>query len=218
MTDSISLPPPPPTTNGLVEWPISSDVGQDMQRMEPWFIRRSPVLTRLLDVYGDELDTFLGLTHDVIAQMFVRTSTWGLSYWELELGLPFQAGMTDTERADRIIAKMRSYRQGTPFVIRLVANSYNLGDVTPIEDFAGRRLIIRFNSIRGVPTNIDDLKTTMEHLVRASAILEYEFSYLLWQEVKDSGIKWGQLKNANTTWEQLRTMGPADLPTGTPYP
>ena len=204
--------------NGLVEWPISTAVGKDMQTMEPWFIRRSPVLTRLLDVYGDELDTYLGLTHEVIAQMFVRTSTWGLSYWELELGLPYQSNMTDVERADRIIAKMRSYRQGTPFVIRLVANSYSLGRVTPVEDFTGRRLIIRFDDIRGVPTNIADLRNSMEHLVRASAILEYEFSYMIWQEVKDSSIKWGQLKNANTTWEQLRTMAPTDLPTGTPYP
>jgi hypothetical protein len=204
--------------NGLVEWPINTTVGKDMQTMEPWFIRRSPVLTRLLDVYGDELDTFLGLTHEVIAQMFVRTSTWGLSYWELELGLAYQANMTDVERADRIIAKMRSYRQGTPFVIRLVANSYSLGRVTPVEDFTGRRLIIRFDDIRGVPTNIADLRNSMEHLVRASAILEYEFSYMIWQEVKDSSIKWGQLKNANTTWEQLRTMAPTDLPVGTPYP
>jgi hypothetical protein len=204
--------------NGLVEWPINTTVGKDMQTMEPWFIRRSPVLTRLLDVYGDELDTFLGLTHEVIAQMFVRTSTWGLSYWELELGLPYQSNMTDVGRADRIIAKMRSYRQGTPFVIRLVANSYSLGRVTPVEDFTGRRLIIRFDDIRGVPTNIADLRNSMEHLVRASAILEYEFSYMIWQEVKDSSIKWGQLKNANTTWEQLRTMAPTDLPVGTPYP
>jgi hypothetical protein len=58
----------------------------------------------------------------------------------------------------------------------------------------------------------------MEHLVRASAILEYQFSYMIWQEVKDSGIKWGQLKNANVTWQQLRTMALTDLPTGTPYP
>jgi hypothetical protein len=210
--------PPPPSSNGLSEWPISTAVGKDMQSMEPWFIRRSPVLSRLLDVYGDELDTYLGLAHEIVAQMFVRTSTWGLSYWELELGLAYQSGQTDEERADRIIAKMRSYRQGTPFVIRLVANSYNLGRVTPIEDFTGRRLIIRFDDVRGVPTNIADLQSSMEHLVRASAILEYQFSYMIWQEVKDSGIKWGQLKNANVTWQQLRTMAPTDLPTGTPYP
>jgi hypothetical protein len=213
-----SSTPPPPKSNGLVEWPISSDVGLDMQRMEPWFIRRSPVLSRLLDVYGDELDTFLGLHAEILAQMFVRTSTWGLSYWELELGLPYLTGLTDLERADRIIAKMRSYRQGTPFVIQLVANSYNLGHVTPIEDFPGRRLIIRFDDIRGVPTNLASLQDTLEHLVRASALLEYQFSYMVWQEVKASGVLWGQLKKSNTTWQQLRTMGPDDLPTDTPYP
>lgn len=204
--------------NGLVEWPIDTAVGKDMQSMEPWFIRRSPILTRLLDVYGDELDLYLGLSHEIVAQMFVRTSTWGLSYWELELGLAYQQGMTDQERADRIIAKMRSFRQGTPFVIRLVANSYNLGHVTPIEDFVGRRLIIRFDDIRGVPTNLADLQSTLEHLVRNSAIFEYEFSYMVWEEVRTSTVKWGQLKNANITWEQLRTMAPSDLPTGTPYP
>ena len=198
--------------SGMAEWPISSAVGRDMQSMQPWFIRNSPVLTRLVDTYGDELDVFLGLHTDVIAQMFVRTSTWGLDYWEAELGLPYTGELTDSERADRIVAKMRSYRQGTPFVIRLVANAYNLGDVTPIEDFVGRRLIIRFNDIRGIPTNLGDLQATMEYLVRASAIIEYEFSYMIWQEIKDAGVTWDELKANNITWAQLRSMSPADLP------
>jgi hypothetical protein len=198
--------------SGMSEWPISTAVGKDMQSMQPWFIRRSPVLTRLMDTYGDELDTYLGLTHEVIAQLFVRTSTWGLDYWELELGLPYTGELTDDERADRIVAKMRSYRQGTPFVVRLVANSYNLGNVQPIEDFRGRRLIIRFSDIRGVPTNLGDMQSTMEHLVRASALLEFEYSYLLWQEVLDGGSTWQEIKTANITWAQLRGMAPTALP------
>jgi hypothetical protein len=198
--------------SGMSEWPISTAVGRDMQAMQPWFIRRSPVLSRLVDTYGDELSAYLGLTHEVIAQLFVRTSTWGLDYWELELGLAYTGELTESERADRIIAKMRSYRQGTPFVIRLVANSYNLGTVQPIEDFRGRRLIVRFADIRGVPTNIGDLQQTLEHLVRASAIIEYEYSYLIWQEAKDSGATWQEIKTANITWAQLRTMPPTSLP------
>lgn len=197
---------------GMAEWPIDTAVGKDMQSMQPWFIRRSPILSRLMDTYGDELDIYLGLTHEVIAQMFVRTSTWGLDYWELELGLGYTGVLTDEERADRIIAKMRSFRQGTPFVIRLVANSYHLGNVQPIEDFINRRLIIRFADVRGVPTNIGDLRATMEHLVRASAILDYEFSYMIWQEVKDSGVTWAEMRAANLTWDQVRTMDPANLP------
>lgn len=198
--------------SGMSEWPISTGVGKDMQSMQPWFIRRSPVLSRLMDTYGDELDAYLGLTHEVIAQLFVRTSTWGLDYWELELGLPYTGALTDDERADRIVAKMRSYRQGTPFVVRLVANSYNLGNVQPIEDFRGRRLIIRFSDIRGVPTNLGDMQSTMEHLVRASALLEFEYSYLLWQEVLDGGSTWQEIKTANITWAQLRGMAPTALP------
>jgi len=198
---------------GWNEWPISTAAGKDMQSMEPWFIRRSPILTRLLDVYGDEIQALLGWQQEIINQMFVRTSTWGLAYWELELGIPYGGGQPDSDRADRIIAAMRSYRQGTPFVIRLVANSFNLGGVTPIEDFPGRRLIIRFNDIRGVPRNVADLQVAMYRLVRASAILEYQFSYLLWQEVLNSGLKWCQLLTAGTQWSQLLTMGPADLPT-----
>jgi len=203
---------------GIVEWPISTAVGKDMQSMEPWFIRRSPVLTRLLDTYGDELDRYLGWWQEVINQMFVRTSTWGLAYWELELGLPYGGAKSDSERADTIIAAMRSYRASTPFVIRLVANSFNLGNVTPIEDFPGRRLIIRFNDIRGVPRNLADLQVALYRLVRNSAIFEYQFSYLIWEEVLDSGVLWCQLKTAGTTWEELRTMGPANLPTGVTCP
>jgi hypothetical protein len=126
--------------------------------------------------------------------------------------------LTDADRADRIVAKMRSYRQGTPYVIQLVANSFNLGHVTPIEDYPGRRLIIRFDDIRGVPPALASLQDALEHLVRASAILEYQFSYMQWQEVKASTVLWGQLQQSNTTWEQLRGMAPSDLPTDTPYP
>ena len=204
--------PDAPKQSGMSEWPITAAVGRDMQSMQPWFIRRSPVLTRLMDTYGDELDTYLGLTTEVIAQLFVRTSTWGLDYWELELGLPYTGELSEAERADRIVAKMRSYRQGTPFVIRLVANAYNLGNVQPVEDFRGRRLIVRFSDIRGVPTNISDMQATLEHLVRASALIEYEYSFMLWQEVMDAAVTWQELKTANITWAQLRTMSPTDLP------
>ena len=212
----INTPLPNPNAEknpGIVEWPIDSVTGKDMQSMEPWFIRHSPVLTRLLDVYGDELDKLFGMEQECIDQLFVRTSTWGLNYWELELSIPWGgATLTDVERADRIIAKMRSYRQGTPYVIRLVCSSFGLGQVTPIEDFAGRRLIVRFDSIRGVPSNIPAVMDTLDHVVRASAIIEYQFAYLTWGEVLNSGVQWCQLLAAGITWEQLRTMGPADLP------
>lgn len=200
---SFSFPPYVPVTPG----------GQDMLRMEPNWIRNSPVLSRLLDVFGSETDTFGIWTADMMAQLFVRTSTWGLEYWEAELGIGYGGALTDDQRADRIVAKLRSYRQATPFVIRLVANSWgDNGLVDPIESFSERKLIIRFISTRGLPPNITDLQDALERLVRASALLVWEFTYLTWGEVFNAGPTWQDLKDAGLTWSEIMTMRPEDLP------
>lgn len=184
----------------------------DMVSILPWWIKASPVLNRLLAVYGGELDSYGIWSDDVVAQMFVRRATWGLEYWEDEMGLPYGGNMTDQARADRIVARLRSFRQSTPFVIRLIANSFENGAVLPIEDFANRKLIIRFQDIRGVPQSIEDLSDALDRVVRASALLVFEYTFLTWGELKAHGNTWQSLKTAGVTWSQLKTMRPEQLP------
>lgn len=191
-----------------------------MMRIEPDWIRNSPVLQRLLQVYGTEMDGFSAWVGEVLRQLFVRdkdgvvSMSWGLPNMEETLSLPYGGNMTDQERADRIVAKLRSFRQATPFVIQLVANSFANGQVSAIEDFAGRRLIVRFIDVRGVPPNLGDLKAALERLVRVSVILEFVPTYLTWGELLQAGPTWNDLKLAGITWDQLRLMRPDQLPVG----
>jgi hypothetical protein len=197
---------------------VTSAAGQRMLKMEPDWLRNDPVLQRLLQVYGTEADAADAWIGEILRQLFIRdkngvaSASWGLDYWEEVARLSYGGNLTNQERADRVVAKLRSYRQATPYVVRLVANSFQNGTVDAVEDFTGRRLIIRFVSIGGVPPNVSDLQAAIERLVRASAIIEYQFTMLTWGEIKTAATTWQQVKTAGRTWATLRGMRPNQLP------
>jgi hypothetical protein len=42
--------------------------------------------------------------------------------------------------------------------------------------------------------------------------IKFEYRFLLWGELRESGTIWQQLKDAGITWDVLRTTSPDNLP------
>ena len=163
---------------------------------------------------GCEVDDWNEQALQTRAEQFVRTATWRLDWLEEEMGFPNGEanGLTVRERRDRLIARLRSWRLPTAWVVRNVANAYGNGQVETVMDFEGHTITIRFATVAGVPTNIADLQAELLRILPAKLDVRWEFRYLTWGELRESGTTWAQLTAAGITWAQLRGMARDDLP------
>jgi hypothetical protein len=137
---------------------------------------------------------------------------WSLPWWEQMLGLTQGDNLTRQERESRILGRLQAWQRPTPFNLHALANSYPYGDIEPIMDPDGWVMTYRFISNLGRPTNIEDLRHELLRATDAHVGIKFEYRFLLWGELRESGTIWQQLKDAGITWDVLRTTSPDNLP------
>lgn len=187
---------------------LTSPSGQRMLSYLPPLYDRSRVLQSLLQAEGLELDALRAAVADLLAQFYPRTATWGLPWWEAEVGLPAAPLLADAERRDRIVAKLRGYGTATVVLLKRVAEAWDLGAVDVVEDFEAYTLHVRFVDTRGVPTNLGDLRLNVRAVAQAHLALAFLFRYLLVFELRDTGLTVADVAAMGLTVAQLRTWRP----------
>lgn len=175
----------------------------------PRYYETSRVFKSYLQVVGEELDSFKQGINEILDQFFVQTATWSLDRWEEELGLESYAGKPDDQRRSRIISKIRGYGTVTIALIKNVAESYVYGTVEVTEQPELYSFTVKFIDPRGIPPNLDDLKTAIEEIKPAHLAVQYEFTYSTWDELNTWGTTWGDLNALGLTWDALMTWRPA---------
>lgn len=187
-------------------------------RLQP-FMRKSGVYGEIFRVEAGQFDNFDDRLSDIRKQMVVDTATWGLDIFEKELGIPTDRRKTYNERRSVIKAKMRGHGSVDIALIKLVAESFDYGDINvqygPItytfdtyraEEFSPPYpIIIRFVDARGIPSNIEDLKKEIEEIKPAHIRVEYLFRYMTWDELDDQEIIWDELDALGLTWDEFET-------------
>lgn len=158
---------------------LTSLRGRAMLGYLPRYYEQSRVVRDLLQVQGLEADELRTAMDGVLAQMFVRTATWGLDRWEQDLALPPAPDQPDGERRDRLVSRLRGTGTATISVIKQVAASYERGEVDVIEDHAAYTVTIRFVDTLGVPPNVYDLKAAVRSVLPAHLDVKYVYSYNL---------------------------------------
>lgn len=139
---------------------------------------------------------------ELMSQVFVDTATWGLSYWEKLLGLSAGDDMTDTERRERIRAKLGSGTVATKSKIASIVSNYENGDVEITEDFGNYKIQFRFVSKMGVPSQIEALQKTIADVLPAHLQAEYIFTFRKWDEL--SSYTWDEL--SSYTWDEVMSL------------
>ncbi|OPJ58431.1 YmfQ family protein [Clostridium oryzae] len=167
----------------------------------PPFLLKSKVFTTIYNAQQKELDNYNAAIDDIADQCFIDKATWGLKYWEEFLGIAVDETKPEGDRRSVIKAKLRGTGTVTVSLIKNVAESFGNGGVAVTENTAPYTFEVKFNDIRGVPTNIDDLKAAVEEIKPAHLKVIYTFTYTLWEEVKK--LTWEQVKNG--TWKELKT-------------
>jgi hypothetical protein len=104
--------------------------------------------------------------------LYVQTATWGLDYFEAELGIDTDISKTYEERRERILAKKRGTGTSTKQMIRNTAESFTAGEVVVIENFKDYSFSIKFIDTNGSPRNIDTLTNMIDEIKPAH--LDYE--------------------------------------------
>lgn len=181
--------------------PLTSDSGRAMLSYLPRYYETSRVMGSILQAQGTEMDKLHQSLDETLDQFFINTATWGLDAWERELGLSSYAGKPDDQRRSRIISKLRGIGTTTLSLIRNVAESYVYSTVEVTVSTAQYGFTVKFVDARGVPQNLEDLKSAIEEVKPAHLMVIYQFTYTTWGEVKST--TWATVKTS--TWGELKT-------------
>lgn len=179
---------------------ITSPRGQAMMDYLPGYYAYNTVMAGLAEARGAEFDLLAQALAETLQQFYARTATWSLDEWEDELGITNGSGtLTDSERQDRIVAKLTGIGTATLKLIKKTAESYNNGTIVVIQDYSAYKVTIRFVSNKGIPSNINDLKAILRDITPAHLGVEYEFTFVTWSEV--AAMTWNIVKTK--TWDEL---------------
>ena len=191
----------------MSNYPINSVRGQEMLTYLPRFYETSRVTRSLLEAEGMELDRLRQAMDEVLNQFFVNTATWGLDRWEQELNIMSTSGKPKDQRRSVIKSRIRGIGTVTISLIKNVAESYDGGTVEVTEQPSLYQFTVKFIDTRGIPPNIEDLKSALEEIKPAHLTIKYEFRYLIWDELDAKNLTWDQLDAKNLTWDEFETGG-----------
>lgn len=143
----------------------------------PTYYKNSAVMQQIQAANATELQTIDDKLNDVLEQYFISTADTTLDRWEKELSLPSGADKPTDQRRSIIIAKLRGAGTTTAQLLKTTALAYTNGEIDVIDDAANNTVKIKFVSIIGLPPNIDDLKTSIDDIVPAHLLIQWEYKY-----------------------------------------
>lgn len=174
----------------------------------PNYYETSRVFKAYLQAVGPEMDLFKQGVNEILDQFFVRRSqAWGLDVWEDELALSSYTGKPDQQRQDRLVSKIRGIGTVTIQLVKTTCEAYDGGTVDVTEQPEVYQITVKFIDTRGVPPNLDDLKTAVEEIKPAHLTVVYEFSYLIWDELDTENVTWDALDALVLAWNDFETGG-----------
>nr|WP_252508867.1 putative phage tail protein [Paenibacillus peoriae] len=135
--------------------------GPELFSYLPAYYEASRVMHVDMDAKGSELDALYLALDDTLAQFFVRTATWALESWEMELGIPVDLEKPLEQRRSVVESKLRGSGKFSGDLIRKIMNSFGVeGEVGfhPTEYKFGLSFENR------IPENMVDFKRIIEDI------------------------------------------------------
>lgn len=187
---------------------MSRNIKTDMLDYLPHYYGDSRIVRNLTAREAKEFIQLQDRIQDVLQQFFVDTAVWGLSYWETVCGIPVDESKPKEQRRSVIKSKLRGAGTVTLAVIKNVVDSFENGEIQLQENFAKYEVVITFIGKRGVPPNLNDVRTALREIVPAHLSIRFEYTYLSWEELDSAKLNWDELEALNMTWDQLEVWKP----------
>ena len=142
---------------------------------------------------------------DLLLQLNVATSTWGLELWEKALGLSTDVSKPLDYRRTRIMSKLRGAGTTTKTMIENVAEAFSNGDVEITEYNDESRFEVKFVGTLGIPPNMSDLIAAIEEIKQAHLAYAFIYTYMTWAMFESYNHDWNTWDAYNLTWDQFET-------------
>ena len=173
----------------------------DLMRYLPHYYVSSTIMKAIQDAYAEELGQVYYFLNDFLKQFLTpTTATWGLAFWEQELGLKTDISKSYEERREIIMARLRGIGTVGKNVLISAASAFSGGDVDVIEYPAEHRFVVKFIGTLGVAKNMASFIDMVEDMKPAHLAYEFEYTYTWWNMLKE--ITWAQAGLG--TWDDLR--------------
>ena len=174
----------------------------DLMKYLPSYYEKSEIMKAIQDAYSTEFGyIYFFLEEDFLKQFLTpATATWGLAFWEQELGLKTDISKSYEERREIIMSRLRGIGTVGKDVIKRAAEAFSGGDVDVIEYPAEHKFVVKFVGVRGVPKNMISFIEMIEDLKPAHLVYSFEYTFTWWDLLKD--LTWVQA--GTMTWNQLK--------------
>ncbi|MGG0702969.1 putative phage tail protein [Bacillus inaquosorum] len=150
----------------------------------PSYYEDAETFHAIQDAKAQEYDLILEKMEDLQLQLNPATATWGLKYYEKELGIASDENKPLGERRSNVLSKRRGFGNFNAKLIKTVARSYTNGEVEVKPNFADYEIEIKFISNVGIPPNLEDFKSAIDDITHAHIGIVYQYRYLTINEVK----------------------------------
>lgn len=172
----------------------------DLMGYLPAYYHSLREMIELQGALSQELGEALTTAADLLRQFFVSTATWGLSWWEKELGLVVDPSMSSIWRREILLSKIRGHGTVTKQMVQETAAAFSGGDVAVIEYPDEYRFVVQFIGTLGIPPNMAGFIQMIERIKPAHLSCSFQYTYTAWNML-DSAV-WSDF--SSTTWNELR--------------
>ncbi|MGN7411340.1 YmfQ family protein [Paenibacillus sp. SAF-068] len=163
---------------------LTSEKGRELFSYLPRYYETSRVMQADMQTKGSEMDLLYQALDETLAQFFVRTATWGLDFWEQELGIETDRLKPVEQRRAVVESKLRGAGKFSGRQVANVAEAYAGGKVDVTFQPEVWSFTVSFVDKYGLPPNLDDLKAVIEDIKPAHMTVEYRLRYLTITEVE----------------------------------
>lgn len=182
-------------------------LSEDIIKELPKILRDDILINEICKSVGGALDEFEQGITSFTQQLDINNASWSVPLYEKELGIKTNVNKPITERRDLIKARIRGNGKVGASDIKRITDSWTYGDVDV--EFDGR-IVITFNSIYGIPSNMSDLTNELKNIIPSHLPLVFVYRYLLFDELDSFNWIFDSMDALGLTWDQLEAYKGAD--------
>ena len=127
---------------------------------------------------SERLNWLEGIFEEIVNNAYIKDmNEEALSKLEKEFKIKPDSEMTLEERKEYLLSILRGMGVTNVERLKIIAKSYDCGDIEVIQNYSSYSIIIKFVSVKGTPKRVNDLKKAIEKVIPCHLGVSYEFIY-----------------------------------------